>query len=291
VNATCYPNFEIVVIDNQSDEPELHVLLRTFERQGYARTFRYDKPFNHSDMHNQVVSTVDAEMIVLVNNDVYDFSPGWLEQLVATVQLDRNVAGAGGKLLFPDGTIQHAGVAVGAGGLAGHACYGVPKDQPGYLGRDRSLQQVAAVTGALMIIRKNAFEAVGGFDATRYPTSYNDVDLWLRLGERGYRCLYNPEVQAVHEESRTRGVSPNESEYRRRLQEDLARSQYIDPFWDLDLFDDHPTRVRREGSAQWVITKLAALEEQAKMLSGIEPVGADPPLSISGSSSDLRKAA
>ena len=88
----------------------------------------------------------------------------------------------------------------------------------------------------MMIVRRRAYLAVGGFDAKRYPTSYNDVDLWLRLGDAGYRCLFNPAVQAKHEESKTRGVCDQEFEFRRRLQEDLQRRGWRDPFWNLALF-------------------------------------------------------
>jgi GT2 family glycosyltransferase len=256
---TRYPDYETVVIDNQSDEPELAEYLRQLTSTTPARTFRYDKPFNHSDMHNQVIPRLDAELVVLANNDVCDFSRGWLEQLVATVQLDDSIAGAGGLLYFPDGKIQHAGIVIGVAGLAGNVCYGLPKQQRGYLGRDRSLQQVAAVTGALMILKKSAFQEVGGFDAARFPTSYNDVDLWIRLGEAGYRCLYNPQVQAVHDESRSRGVPEEELEYRRRLTEELQRRRYVDPFWHLALFDDPRRRRRLEATDQWVLDKLESL--------------------------------
>lgn len=264
---TRYPHYEIVVIDNQSDEPRLAKYLQELAARTAARTFRYDQPFNHSDLHNVVVPQLDAELIVLANNDVYDFGPEWLEQLVATTQLDEKIAGVGGKLFYPDGTIQHAGIVIGVSdGLAGNVWCGQPGESVGYLGRARSLQQVAAVTGALMIVRKSAFLEIGGFDAQRYPTSYNDVDLWMRLGAAGYRCLFNPEVHAVHEESKTRGVSANELEYQRRMREDVRSRQYRDPFWNLDLFDN-PSRVRRhERTAQWAIQKLQALRQNIQAL-------------------------
>ena len=264
---TRYPNYEIVVIDNQSDDPRLAAYLQELAHRTKARTIRYDLPFNHSDMHNKVVAQAEAELIVLVNNDVYEFSPGWLEQLVATVQLDPSIAGAGGKLFYPDGTIQHAGVVIGvADGLAGNVWCGQPGDSAGYLGRARSLHAVAAVTGALMIVKKHAYAEVGGFDAERYPTSYNDVDLWMRLGAAGYRCLFNPEVQAIHEESKTRGVSANELEYQRRMREDVTRRCYRDPFWNLALFDN-PSRVRRgERTVQWAVDKLDALKREGLAL-------------------------
>ena len=167
---------------------------------------RYDQPFNHSDMHNWIVPQLDAELIALVNNNVYGFSPRWLEQLVATVQLDEAVAGAGGKLFYPDGTIQHAGIVTGLEVGFARSLWRFEHGQTaGYYGRARVLQPVSAVTGALMLVKKAAFLEVGGFDAERFPTSYNDVNLWLRMADAGYRCLFNPEVQAFHEESKSRG--------------------------------------------------------------------------------------
>ena len=265
--STRYPNYEIVVIDNQSDEPELAAYLAQLQQRMRAKKFRYDRPFNHSDMHNRAIAGLDAELIVLSNNDIYGFSPAWLEQLVATAQLEESVAGAGGKLLYPDGTIQHAGIVIGvAEGLAGNVWCGAPGNSCGYLGRARSLQQVAAVTGALMIVKRSAYLQVGGFDAQRYPTSYNDVDLWIRLGAAGYRCLFNPEVQAFHEESKSRGVPEQELEYRRRMQEDYRRRGYRDRFWNLALFEN-PSQVRRdERTSGWALKKLHALRQEVLAL-------------------------
>jgi GT2 family glycosyltransferase len=266
---TNYPNYQIVVIDNQSDEPDLEVCLNELARRTPLITFRYDKPFNHSDMHNEVISQLDAELVVLVNNDVYDFSPEWLEQLVATTQLDDAIAGAGAKLYYPDGTIQHAGVVIGVAGLAGNVSAGSEGDDPGHLGRNWSLQACSGVTGALMILRRDAFLKVGGFDADRYPVSYNDVDLWIRLGEAGYRCLFNPEVSAFHEESKTRGVTPEEEVYRQRLREDLEQRSYVDPYWNLALFEDPHRRYRSERTSGWVKEKLDSLQRLARSMDKI----------------------
>ena len=152
---TSYPNYEIVVIDNQSDDPQLARYLAELETSGRGRTLRYNQPFNHSDMHNQAIAELDCELVVFLNNDVYDFSPGWLEQFVATIELDETIAGAGAKLFYPDGTIQHGGIVIGsAGGLAEHVDCQQPGNTPGYYGRSRALQQVSGVTAALMIMRK-----------------------------------------------------------------------------------------------------------------------------------------
>ena len=265
---TDYPDYEIVVIDNQSNQPELELFLQDLAAQGRIRTFRYDKPFNHSDMHNWAVGRLDSELIVFSNNDVYRFSKRWLEQLVATTQLDPSIAGAGGKLFYPNGTIQHGGIGIGIGGGAVNLWRGAPRHSPGYYGRALVLQEVSAVTGALMILKKSAFERVGGFDSQRYPISFNDVDLWLRLGDAGYRCLYNPEVQAFHHESKTRGVSQQELEYQRRICEDVRRRGAADRFWNLAIFD-HPKKRRQEdATAQWALAKLSALRQEAQLLAG-----------------------
>ncbi|MBI2481688.1 MAG: glycosyltransferase [Planctomycetia bacterium] len=271
---TKYPEFEIVVIDNQSDEPELEVCLNELAQQTSLTKYRYDKPFNHSEMHNEVIPQLDADLVVLVNNDVYGFSSGWLEQLVATTQLDDKIAGAGGKLFYPDGTIQHAGVVIGVAGLAGNVSAGSPGDDPGHLGRNWSLQACSAVTGAFMIVRRDAFLEVGGFDAERYPVSYNDVDLWIRLGEAGYRCLFTPEAFAIHEESKTRGVTPQEESYRQRLRDDLERRAYVDPYWNLALFEDPNRRHRFESTSAWAKEKLDSLQRLANSMDRIAELSA-----------------
>jgi GT2 family glycosyltransferase len=218
-------------------------------------------------MHNQAIAQLDAELIVLLNNDVYGFSHGWLEQLVATVELDESVAGAGAKLLYPDGSIQHAGLVIGSHrGLASNVGCGQPGESAGYFGRYRALQQVSGVSGALMIVRKSAFLAAGGFDAQRYPTSFNDVDLWLRLGDAGFRCLFNPAVQATHEESKTRVMTEQEFEFRRRLHEDLARRGWRDPYWNLALFGNPDDLLLKEQTGEWVFEKMQALGREVKSL-------------------------
>jgi GT2 family glycosyltransferase len=132
------------------------------------------------------------------------------------------------------------------------------------------LQQVTAVTGALMILRKSAFLHVGGFDARRYPTSYNDVDLWLRLRDAGYRCVYNPEVQATHHESHTRGCQASEAElaYRRRLEDDLRARGLVDLFWRPELFDNPRRQRRNYALARCVHQKLQALGCQLERTDG-----------------------
>ena len=135
--------------------------------------------------------------------DVDGFSPRWLEQLVATFELDDRIAAVGALLHYPEGDIQHAGVVLNAKRLCQHAHYNWPADALGYRGRIRRLQEFSAVTAALMLVRRDAFEAVGGFDE-QFPDDYNDIDLCLRLRTAGFAIVYQPHVRATHWEGRTR---------------------------------------------------------------------------------------
>jgi O-antigen biosynthesis protein len=236
---TRYPNYEILVIDSLSDDARLLAWLSAESSAGRLRVMRYDKPFNHSEMNNLAVQSVETEFVVLMNNDVEVTSDGWLEQLVATVQLDERSAGVGALLLYPNGTVQHAGVILGLGGLVGHAHRGVDKNEGGYCGRLSSLQEFSAVTAALVLLRRSAFLEVGGFRADRYPTSFNDVDLWLRLRRQGYLCLYNPLVQAVHAEAASRGADPEHETAVCRLAADWQDVIDNDPFYNPNLARDN----------------------------------------------------
>jgi GT2 family glycosyltransferase len=176
-------------------------------------------------------------------------------------------------LTYPDGTLQHAGIAVGLMGSAANVGGPCAQATPEIQARTRALQQVTAVTAALMIIRRSAYLQVGGFDAERYPASYNDVDLWLRLGDAGYRCIYNPAVHATHRESQTRSTGDSELEltFRQRLRDDLSARRFTDPFWRNELFE-RPRRQRRQyARADCVREKLQALREQAALLTANSP--------------------
>jgi GT2 family glycosyltransferase len=198
-----YDNYDITVIDHDSDEPELRQFLEAEAAAGGLSVMPYTGPFNYAAMNNAAVRQTSGELILFLNNDVDAFSEGWLDQLVATMEIDDRCAAVGCLLFYPDGDIQHAGVIANARRLFFNAHCGLPHDAVGYQGRIRSLQEYAAVTAALMLVRRSAFAAVGGFDEV-FPNDYNDVDLCLRLRQAGHRILYTPHVRATHWESRTR---------------------------------------------------------------------------------------
>lgn len=256
---TRYENYGITVIDNQSDEPELLDYLADLSRQGVVQVHRYDKPFNHSEMHNEAVAGLDSKYLVLLNNDVWGFSAGWLEELVATAESDETIAAVGAKLLYPDNTVQHAGVILGIRGRPFHGQRELPQASDGYCGRANALQEYSVVTAALVLLRRDAYLQVRGFDSQMFPTSYNDVDLCLRLRQAGYRCIYNPSVQAYHFESKTRGRSPLEDEYCRRLAERWPRHVNYDSFYNPNLSSRHAFRTEfRRVSSEELAARLQA---------------------------------
>ena len=226
--STSYPRYRVIVIDNQSDDPDFLRFCDEQSAAGRIQVVAYDRPFNYADMHNRVLADLDDTYVVLLNNDVCDFSADWLDQLVATAELSDDIGCVGALLRYPDATVQHGGVTK----LCTHAHHNLPHDAPGYCGRLQSLQEMSGVTAALMLVRRDAFVRVGGFDAVRFPVSYNDVDLCLRMKQAGFRTIYNPTVTATHLESHTRGKSSQEDEWRGRLEERWGRYIDSDPFYN-----------------------------------------------------------
>ena len=232
---TSYPNYEILIIDNNSDDPAFFDYIKKQQLAQDFNVLKYTKTFNHSEMNNIAVTSVDSELIVFMNNDVEIVSNNWLEQLVAVTQFDESIAMVGGLLLYPDGKVQHGGVILGLNGYAGHAHKHMDSMSTGYFGRLCSIQQVSGITAALALIRKTAFEDTGGFNAERYPASFNDVDLAIRLNQKGFRAIYNPMVKAIHYESKSREVSPEERIYQQRLMSDYGEILNNDPFYNPNL--------------------------------------------------------
>ena len=236
---TKYPNYNILVIDNKSDDKEFLEYIYEQESNGDLKVMKYDKPFNHSDMNNAAVKSVSSELVIFMNNDIEIISNNWLEQLVATVLIDDTVACAGCLLLYKGNRVQHGGVLVGIADRAGHAHKHVPSEMIGYYGRLYALQQMSGVTAAFMLAKRAVFEKVGGFRADRFPTSYNDVDLCLRFSKEGFRCIYNPMVKAYHYESKTRPMESNETEYQIRIKSDYPAVFNRDPFYNPNLSLDN----------------------------------------------------
>jgi len=162
--------------------------------------------FNFSAMCNAGAASARGECLVFLNNDMSVVTPGWLGPLVAEA-MRPGIGAVGARLLFPDGSIQHAGVAVGMGGYADHVSHGQVGDYAGYLGRLGVAHEVGAVTGACIAVEAGKFKAVNGFDAERFPVELSDIDLCLRLAAAGWKSLMRPDSVLIHHQSATRGFS------------------------------------------------------------------------------------
>lgn len=200
---TRYPDFELVVVDNQSNEPEALAYLRELEGYARVRVLRYDAPFNYSAINNWAASRCDGQIIGLVNNDIEVITPDWLDEMVGfAARADTGVVGA--MLYYPDDIIQHAGVLLGVGGVAGHMYAYKPRGYEGYCGRGLVAQNLSAVTAACLVLRREVFDEVGGLDE-QLAVAFNDVDFCLRVRARGYRNVWTPFAELYHHESASRG--------------------------------------------------------------------------------------
>ena len=205
IEKTDYANLELIIVDNQTtDAKALSYLASLQKKYGFVTVLKYDKPFNYSDINNWAAKTATGDVLLLMNNDVEVLDGGWLKAMVKHAIRDE-VGCVGAKLLFPDRTIQHAGVAVGIHGVADHMYRSMEEtelnDPYGCL---RVVRNPLAVTAAVLAIRRPLFEALGGLDAKRFKVAFNDVDLCLRAEEAGYRTVWTPEACLVHHESKTR---------------------------------------------------------------------------------------
>jgi O-antigen biosynthesis protein len=205
---TDYPAYEIVVVDNGSTAPDALALLRDLKRDARFKVVERPGPFNFSGLSNDGAKATAAPVLAFVNNDIVVVDSGWLKPLARFAVMPQ-IGVVGAKLLFPDGRLQHAGVVLGFGGIAGHLYRRMPADHPGYCNRLTVAHEVGAVTAACIAIERYKFEAVGGFDAENLPVDLNDMDLCLRISERGWTSLWTPESVLIHLQSATRGIDPD----------------------------------------------------------------------------------
>ena len=202
---TDYPNFEVIIADNGSVEPETHRYLGEVAVDERVRVVNWPLAFNYSAINNYAASFARGQFLCLLNNDIEIITPDWLCELVRH-GLRPGVGAVGAKLLYPDRSIQHAGVVIGMGNAAGHAHRGLPEGDPGYFAQALIARGASAVTGACLVVRKAHFEAVGGLDEEGLAVAYNDVDLCLKLARAGLRNVYVPSAALVHHESKSRGL-------------------------------------------------------------------------------------
>ena len=239
---TSYRNWELILLVNETarQSPEPVAILNDLAKRTNARVVEYpDQPFNYSWVNNLGAAYATGDILCFLNDDTEVITRDWLEQLVARVSLPQ-VAAAGPMLYYPDGTIQQAGVILGLSGIAGHAYEGEPRGSYGYHGRASLEQDVSCVSAACMAIRAEVFRAHGGFDDAM-PLAYNDVDLCLRLRNAGWRIIWTPAAELVHQESASLGrhnVGARAEQYARDvalMRQRWQRSLEFDPFYNCNL--------------------------------------------------------
>jgi GT2 family glycosyltransferase len=224
-----YDQLEVIVVDNGSDDGVTRPLLEDLASQDAIRVLDSPGPFNFSAINNRALAEVDTELVLFLNDDVMPADSRWLSQLVANFD-DSQIAAAGPLLLFPDGSIQHAGVVVGLGGLAGHPFSGRRPDADGYFGWALARREVAAVTAACMLARTEQVRAIGGFDED-LPTDFGDVDLCLRLRALGRSIVIDPGAQLHHLQSASRGQRDADPDATRRFRAKWSSEQTMDPWY------------------------------------------------------------
>lgn len=239
---TDYPAIELIIVDNGSVEPETLTYFEYAEREHHARILRYDRPYNYSAINNFAVEEARGSYLCLLNNDTEIVEPDWLRALMRQATRP-GVAAAGPKLLYPDGSIQHAGVVIGMGQAAGHAHRNLSNDTAGYFARAHLAHFVSAVTAACLVVEKSKFTAVGGLDERNLAIAFNDVDLCLKFKEAGWQNVYVPQAVLIHHESKSRGDDFAPEHHQRYLaelkvlQKRWGTKTYQDPLHhpDLDL--------------------------------------------------------
>jgi len=201
---TSYHHYEIIIVDNNSDDENVLNYFREIERNSKFRVIEYNKPFNYSAINNFAVRHARGEFVVLVNNDIEVISENWLTEMLA-LGMQPNIGAVGARLFYPNNTIQHAGVIVGLGGVAGHAYKDFSREDYGYFGRAQLTQSLSAVTAACLLVKKSIYEEVNGLDEENLKIAFNDVDFCLKVREAGYRNIWTPYAELYHHESATRG--------------------------------------------------------------------------------------
>lgn len=223
LHKTNYKNIEIIVVDNGSTEPEALKFLKTL-----PNVIRDDGAFNFSRLNNRAAKEAKGELLLFLNNDIEIVESDWLSEMVSLAVRPQTGA-VGAKLLYPDGRIQHAGVVLGIGGVAGHSHKFFNGSDPGYFNRNILRHSVSAVTAACLLIRADIFAKTGGFDEENLSVAFNDVDFCLKVRELGYRNIYTPYATLLHHESVSRGYEDS-PEKLARFNKEIA---YMQQKWDL----------------------------------------------------------
>jgi GT2 family glycosyltransferase len=248
IKQSTYKNFFVTLVDNLSEETKTIEFLNSIpeeyfpewadSKESYLKTIVYSKPFNFSAINNYAVENSEpTDILLFLNNDTEVITTNWLEQMVQHAQ-NKEVGAVGAKLLYPNGSMQHAGVIIGIGGVAGHSHKHVFNRDPGYFCRPHLIQELSAVTGACLMVRNEVFKEVGGFEED-LPKAFNDVDLCLKIRGIGYKIIYTPYSILYHYESISRGLdNAMEADFQKAITYMLRKwncLNFKDPYYNVNL--------------------------------------------------------
>ena len=235
-----YKNYEYIIVENNSTQPETFEYYKEIEARDNVRVLYWDKEFNYSAINNFGVKAATGDYILLLNNDTEIINNDCITQLLSYCQRDE-VGIVGARLYYQDGSIQHAGVVIGFGGIAGHAFVTLYEEDGLYMSRTKVACDYSAVTAACMMVKKNIFEQVGGLDET-FKVAFNDIDFCMKVRELGKLVVYNPNAKLYHYESKSRGLEDTPEKKERFLSEidrfinkwpDIIRNG--DPYYNVNL--------------------------------------------------------
>ena len=236
-----WKNYEILVVENNSENKETFAYYEALKgRYDNVRILTWKKEFNYSSINNFAVKEARGEYLLFLNNDVEIITPSWIEEMLQNCQQD-GVGITGAKLYYPDDTIQHAGVVVGLGGIAGHIMCKAPRETVGYMGRMVCVQEMSAVTAACMLVKASVFREVGGFDE-ELKVAFNDIDFCMKVRSVGQKVVFTPYAELYHYESKSRGLedTPEKQQrfsrevkcFRRKWERELLKG---DPYYSPNL--------------------------------------------------------
>lgn len=250
---TKYVNFEIVIVDNGSKESKTKKYLDSVQRDSRVVVVHYPHEFNYSKINNFAVGKTKSDYICLLNNDVEVVSPDWLYEMLSHAQRP-GVGAVGARLWYPNGQLQHGGVVLGLGGVAGvagHAHKYISRSDPGYMGRAKLAQEFSAVTAACLVVARESFELVGGLTED-LKVAFNDVDFCLKLVERGYRNVWTPFAELIHHESLSRGLDTTKIQIKRAAGEVLYMRNRWNKILDCDpAYNRNLTKNHEDFSLAW----------------------------------------
>ncbi len=238
---TTYKNYEIIVVENNSEEQKTFDYYDEIDGKDKIKVVKYpEKGFNYSKIINYGVANSDGEYIIQLNNDTELITPNWIEEMLGFAQRE-DVGAVGAELFYPDKSIQHAGIIIGIGGVAGHVFRNIPHGMHGYFSKDAMIQNMSAVTAACIMASRKMYETVGNMDE-KFEVAFNDVDFCLKIREQGKLIVYNPYVQFIHYESKSRGFEDT-LEKQKRFKGEVERFQKKwekilkngDPYYNINL--------------------------------------------------------